>query len=207
MRLFNFDKPDKGVDLEGELKEQKEQNEQEEENFVPDETIKDEFSEQDIYDHVKKTLEETSEEESDVFGYFAMMNKIVERLDPKEKNVFLKDVGKFLPVHEAIVNDANLSDEEKDKLLRDKFQSILGGQISAYDPATRITSMSMHKKGFIKVRDKQAPEGAYRPKYVNGRALDEDELLAKQQANRKPNKKRDGQDGPNLKMPFRKKNR
>lgn len=130
--------------------------------YVPIEEV--EGDEQDIYDHVDKSLEKG---DIDEFGYIDMMNRIIGKLNDKEKDKFLDNGSVFLPLHRDIINDENLSDEEKDKLLREKFTQIFGHQVLSYDVESGVTDMNIHKKGFIRIKDKATPSHARVVEYAN----------------------------------------
>jgi hypothetical protein len=173
--------------------------------FVPSEEIEDENAEKAIYDQFRVLIEQ--EDAADHFGYIDMMQEIVEKLDKKEKDKFLDNSLIFLPLHRDIVNDEHLSDEEKDRLLREKFVQIFGHQVLSYDGDTRATKVSMYKKGFIKVIDKAAPRVASRAKYIekNGRSVAVDPYAPK--AIQKTNRGSNSQYKSKVKLPFSKKNR
>jgi hypothetical protein len=204
-----YNLPDEEVERNALEKEQKGK-----EAYVPIEEVADEDVEENIYEQAEEAVKQQikdweTQAEGDEFGYIAMMSEVFRKLNNKEKDRFLEDSLIFMPLHSKIVNEENFSDEEKDKLLRDKFTKIFGHQISTYDAETNTTSMSLHKNKYIKVSKKTAPADAYHPAYVNkgGRpfAVDPADIdtmgkLGKEIAVKKEKK-------PIFKLPFRKKNR
>jgi hypothetical protein len=182
--------------------------------YVQIENVSDEDAEQAIYDNVEASIIQEregreSQLEPDQFGYIAMMDKIVGRLDKKEKEKFLDNGLMFLPLHHKIVNDDYLSDQEKDKLLREQFTKIFGHQISTYDAENTTTSMSMYKKQFIKVSDKEAPADAYHPGYINkgGRPFAVDSVSKEKTVKSEKKTKKEDRNKSLFKLPFRKANR
>jgi len=178
--------------------------------FIPIEEVPDEDAEDAIYEQVQaaldqEKLEQEEEKEVDKFGYVEMLNKIVGQLKDKEKDQFLKDTLIFMPLHQRIVNDEHLSDQEKDELLRQKFEKIIGYQVSARDMKSGEKDFSLHKPKFIRAKEKQAPLNAYHPSYVNAggrqQAVDSDA-----QAMPITNTKKSAV-ASKFKLPFRKKNR
>jgi len=130
--------------------------------FVPIEEVEDEDAEAAIYNHVEESIEK---KDVDQFGYMDMMNRIIVGLKAEEKDKFLDNSSVFLPLHRQIINDEHLSDEEKDKLLRDKFTKIFGHQVLAYDTASGDTETSLHKPEFVTAAEKAAPIYATKAKY------------------------------------------
>jgi len=179
--------------------------------FIPIEEVPDEDAEDAIYEQAQaaldqEKLEQEEKKEVDKFGYVEMLNNIVGQLKDKEKDQFLKDTLVFMPLHQRIVNDDNLSDREKDELLRQKFEKVIGYQVFSRDMESGEQDLSLHKTKFVKIREKQVPVDAYHPQYIEkgGRAYPID-LDAPQQ--NVTIKKEKSFSKSNYKLPFRKKNR
>lgn len=178
--------------------------------FIPIEEVPDEDAEDAIYEQAQaaldqEKLEQAEAREVDKFGYISILNNIVTQLEEKEKDQFLKDVLVFMPLHQRIVNDEHLSDQEKDELLRQKFEKIIGYQVSARDMESGEKDFSLHKPKFIRVKEKQAPLNAYHPSYVNAggrqQAVDPESQVVPSTNTKKASV------ASKFKLPFRKSNR